>query len=114
MDMGLALKLAGNPCSYNALKKQVEKHWLKFGSPSPPIPKKIRVEDGDISAASLLTVATSLQRSNSGPSQNEASNSVSSGKDAFPSDLGTVAKEGALDRMPEWCDKEKIGETMNR
>jgi len=101
MAIGLALKLAGNPCSYNALKKRVEKHHLKFGSASPPLPKEIRIEDGDVSADSLVTLSTSLKRSNSSPSQNEASDSIASGKDAFPSDLGTVAKERALDRMPE-------------
>ncbi len=117
MEIGLALKLSQNPCSHQVLKTQVNNHQLKYGSPNPPLMKRKFVSKMVMThlISSLMPPPASLKNSVSpfptAPTCNPSLLSLQ--KEASASDSVKVVKERALNSMPNWCNKKKIGKAIN-
>mmetsp|Transcript_167 Transcript_167/g.438 ORF Transcript_167/g.438 Transcript_167/m.438 type:complete len:174 (-) Transcript_167:478-999(-) len=98
-----ALKLTGNPCSYQALKKRIDHHYEKYGAKQPPITYTSKQAD----ATSIMSDITGSTRTESTTLATPASNNPpKSGISVGSSD----AANQALDSLLKWCDGKRIGD----
>ena len=72
----------------------------------PPLPKKVQVNT-DSQSSSLILCLTPPEATTKPHNSSKSSNNASS-------DTESNAKSIALNSLPEWCDKNKIGTTMNK
>lgn len=81
------------------MKKRVDSNYLKFGSPSPPIPNNIKVNNIDGKNSSISSLTHPPSSKNSTHSNSSASTKL-------------LIYEESLAVMPEWDKKKKIASTV--